>query len=81
MNYREKYWSGSLSLVTYYSIECLKFMQLQACVAKGHPKEAIESYQVTLTMDSLDEEEYLHGVEFPEPDFISLVVDQLVIQS
>ncbi|XP_078152268.1 uncharacterized protein LOC144547477 isoform X3 [Carex rostrata] len=52
-----------------------------ACVAKGHPKEAIESYQVTLTMDSFDEEEYLHAVEFPEPGFISLVVDQLVIQS
>jgi hypothetical protein len=66
-------------MFTYYN-KMLKFVKLQACVAKGHPKEAIDNYRVTLSMDGFDEDKCQHDVDKSEPHFILLTVDQLLMQ-
>ncbi|XP_072996413.1 uncharacterized protein [Typha latifolia] len=49
-----------------------------ASVAKGHPKESVESYQRTLAKVDFEEEEYQYTLRLPEQGFILRTVEQLI---
>ena len=53
-------------------------MDLQASIARGHPRSATLSYRKTLKGSEFNLEEYHEGLHLPNVDFVSRTVEELI---
>ena len=53
-------------------------MDLQASIARGHPRSATLSYRKTLKGSEFNLEEYHKGLHLPNVDFVSRTVEELI---